>query len=116
MGGWDRGRGSRRGSSRGSDRDRDRSQDRYINRYRDRYPPWKELRMQKRNKMTSESGPKFRKPRPQVVPNRQLRPQILRKATRILLHSSKFWIFPRTRKSMTKPEKTTTARKVRLVK
>lgn len=78
--------------------------------------PCRELRMQKRKGMNSESCPKSKNPRPHVVPNRQLRPQILRNATLFFRHSSRFWIFLRTRKSMIRPERTTTARKVRLMK
>lgn len=78
--------------------------------------PCRELRMQKRKRMNSESCPKSRNSRPHEVPNRQLRPQILMNATLFFLHSSRFWIFLWTRKSMIRPEMTTTARKVRLMK
>ncbi len=73
--------------------------------------PCKLLIMQKRKRMVSDIGPKSRKPRPHVVPNRQERPQILRKATWIFFQSGRLWISLTTRKSMTTPELTTTASK-----
>lgn len=73
-----------------------------------RKSPCNELMMQKRKRTVSEASNE-KKARAQVEPNRQLRPQILRKATRFLLHSSRWRIFLNTRSSMTRPELTTAA-------
>lgn len=75
--------------------------------------PWQELIMQKRKKVASERQTKLK--RPHVVPNRQVRPQILRKAMRFFLHSGRFRIFVATKKSMTAPELDTTASKPKVM-
>lgn len=74
--------------------------------------PWRELRKQNRKSKNSENGPKLRKARAQVVPKRQLRPHMLRNATRFCLHSSLLRICLNTKESITRPESTKTARMV----
>lgn len=66
--------------------------------------------------MIVERGSTLKKVRPQVVPKRQLRPQMLRKATRFCLHSSLVRICLYTRKSITIPDDTSRPRTVMLVK
>jgi len=70
--------------------------------------------MQKRKRVASVSRTKLK--RPHVVPNRQVRPQILRKVMRLFLHSGRFCIFVAIKKSMTAPELNTTANKPILMK
>lgn len=70
--------------------------------------------MQKRRTKNSETSPK--KARNQVVPKRQLRPHMLKKATRFCLHSSLWRICLNTRTSIAEPESTTSTRMVRVVK
>lgn len=64
--------------------------------------------MQKRKRVASVRRTKLK--RPHVVPNRHVRPQILRKAMRFFLHSGRFRILV-AKKSMTAPELNTTANK-----
>lgn len=78
--------------------------------------PCKELRMQNRKTKNSENGPKLRKARTQVVPKTQLRPHMLRKATRFSRHSSLLRICLKTKYSITRPENTKATRMVIVVK